>query len=167
MTDIIIDTNIPAELLSQYYGDEIQREGSFISKGFLNEQLVRRMNRIIKWVFSDDDEFPPGYVVCSTLAFVEIARKFDEISVNRFTIQQMAAFIEQPPEWFIISSIDGSLFKYLNYLPGGVILNGQEAPIEWADAIHMATALSRDEPWLLAVTDSRMQATMIFEGKII
>lgn len=168
MTDIIIDTNILADLLAQYFGKEVQEQNNFQPKGFLNADLVNKLNKIFKWENSDENNIQPGVVVCSTLAFVEIARKFDEISANRFNIQQFASFIDQPPKWFIIAPIDKNLFCYLNQLPGKVILpNGKEVSIEWADAIHMATALSRDEPWLLAVTDSKILVTKLFENKII
>ena len=167
MQDIIIDTNILADLLAQYYGDEIDKYGSFASKGFLNPALVRKLNNILRWSAGENIRYS-GVVVCSTLAFVEIARKFDEISANRFNIHQFASFIDQPPEWFIIAPVDRNLFQYLCRIPGNVFLRGvKEKSIEWADAIHMATALSRDEPWLLAITDSRIQAAVVFEGKII
>jgi hypothetical protein len=141
--------------------------GKYTHKGSFSLELVRKLNNIIKWSAGEDVTYS-GVVVCSTLAFVEIARKFDEISAKRFTMDQFASFIDQPPEWFIIAALDRNLFRDLSSLPGKVVLpNGKETPIEWADAIHMATALSRDEPWLLAVTDSKIQATVVFEGKII
>lgn len=167
MPDIIIDTNILADMISQYYGEEIGNYGKFISKGCLSPELVRKLNNIIIWSAWEDIDYS-GVVVCSTLAFVEIARNFEKISANRFTMQQFAAFIDQPPEWFIIAPVDRNLFHYLSLLPGNIFLSGgRETPIEWADAIHVATALSRDEPWLIAVTDSTIKEVAVLKGKII
>ena len=167
MPDIIIDTNILADLLAQYFGNEIRNYGKFTPKGFLNPDLVRQLNNIIKWAL-EEDIYYSGMVVSSSLAFVELARKFEEISANRFTIHQFASFIDQPPEWFVIAPVDKYLFHHLSRIPGNVFLpSGKVKPIEWADAIHMATALSRDEPRLLAITDAIMKEVVIFEGRII
>jgi hypothetical protein len=168
MVDIILDTNVLADLLAQYYEDEVRYGGVFESKGFLNPELVRKLNKIIGWYTATDDGLYPGLVTASSFAFVEIARKFDEIAEDRFTLDQFAEFIDQPPEWFIVSAVDTNLFFYLCKLPGQVRTpNNKVLPIEWADAIHMATATSRDEPWLLAATDSRIQAAVALRGRII
>jgi len=168
MTDIILDTNVLADLLAQYYGDEVRYGEVFESRGFLNPQLVRKLNKIIGWYKGTDDSSCPGLVVASSFAFVEIARKFDKIAGARFNLYQFAEFIDQPPEWFIISAVDTNLFFHLSKLPGQVQThNNKFLPIEWADAIHMATATSRDKPWLLASTDSRIQAAVALRGRII
>jgi hypothetical protein len=99
---------------------------------------------------------------------VEIARQFDLIVDGRFTIEQFAAFIEQSPDWFVISTLDTTLFPHLSKIPPEVKLaNDTVKPIEWIDAVHVATAMSRDEPWLLAVTDSRIKEINFLKDKII
>ncbi len=168
MTDIVFDTNVLAELLVQYYGDNVRDKGCFESKGFLNKDLVREMNRTVRRHAENDGSSYPGLLMASSFAFVEIARKFDEIAGGRFTTEQFAAFIEQPPEWFFIADVDASLFPHLNRLPREISLpNGNIKPLEWADAIHAATALSRDDPWLLAATDPSIKQVAVLKDRII
>lgn len=168
MADIVLDTNILTDLLAQYYEGRVREKGYFESKGKLNKDLARRLNRILEWYVGDDDSPYPGLIVASSIAFVEIARKFNEIADGRFTITQFAAFIEQPPEWFIIAAIDSALFPHLSSLPREILLSdGRAKPIEWADAIHIATAMSRDQPCLLATTDTSIKEVRFLKDKII
>jgi hypothetical protein len=168
MVDIVLDTDILADLLTQYYENDLQFNGYFESKERLNQNLVRKLNTILRWYYEEDDGSYPGLIVASSLAFVEIARKFDEIINQRITLEQFAVFIEQPPEWFLISAVDNTLLPYLCNLPREISLpNGDVKPIEWADAIHIATAMSRDEPWLLAVTDASIKAVEILKDKVV
>ncbi len=169
MADVILDTNILVDLLAQYYGTEFLNSTLFKSAGLLNEEIVREINRVIRWHNEPDSvQYPGGLIIASSFAFVEIARKFDDISKDWFTLHQFAAFINQPPEWFFISAVDRILFHHLSELPAEVTLtSGRTQPLEWPDAIHVATALSRDEPWFLAVTDSRIKAIAILRDKII
>lgn len=167
MADIILDTNILSDMLSQYY-EQVRDGGSFKVRGYLNSNLVRELNKIVMWHTAIYDGSYPGMVTASSFAFVEIARKFEEIAEGRFSLNQFAAFIDEPPEWFFISAVDKTLFLHLNELPAQIqSLEGKLMPIEWPDAIHMATAISRDEPWLLAITDGRMRAAHILRGKTI
>ena len=55
-------------------------------------------------------------VIASSFAFIEIGRKFDIISDGKYTIEKFRAFIESPPEWFQIASVDESLFIYYSQL---------------------------------------------------
>lgn len=169
MADIVLDTNILADVLAQYYESGFRERGYFEQKGWLlDKDLVRSLNRIVKWHLQDDDSPYPGLIVASTFAFVEIARKFDEIASGRFTITQFAAFIDQRPEWFLISAVDSALFPHLCNLPREIELpSGDAKPIEWTDAIHIATAMSRDEPWFLATTDARIREIELLKNKII
>lgn len=168
MADIILDTNILADLLAQYYKDNVHERGYFKVKGRLHKNLVREINRILKWHMVGYSSSYPGLVVASSFAFVEIARKFDEISARHFTVEQFAAFIDQTPEWFVIAAVDSALFPFLSSLPREISLpNGDIKPIEWADAIHIATAVSRDEPWLLASSDTSIREVKLLKNKII
>jgi hypothetical protein len=168
MTDIILDTNILADLLAQFYGNDFRINGYFKVEGHLNKDLTKRLNKIIKWhIFNQEDDFP-GLIVASSAAFVEIARQFELIANGRFSIVQLAAFIDQSPEWFSISGLDINLFYHLNRIPAQIKLqNGAIKPIEWIDAVHVATAMSRDEPWLLAVTDRRIREIGFLRNKVI
>jgi len=172
MADIVIDTNILADLLAQYYEDNVRDEGRFEDKGSLNKDLVRALNTILKWHLQanieDESSSFPGLVVASSLAFVEIARQFDEIANRCFTVEQFAAFIDQPPEWFFISPVDSAIFPHLCNLPREIELpNGSIRSIEWADAIHIATAMSRGEGCLLAITDWTMKEVDVVRERII
>jgi len=168
MADIILDTMILADLLAQYYENNVLERGYFEVKGKLHKDLTQKINRILNWHLGDDDSKYPGIIVASSFAFVEIARQFDNISNRRFKIEQFAAFIDQPPGWFVIASVDSALFPSLGSLPREISLpNGDIKPIEWADAIHIATAVSRDEPWLLASTDTSIKEVRFLKNKVI
>jgi len=171
MADIILDTNILADLLAQYYDSAFSKRGLFDNYRTLNKDLVREINKIVAWHtendWGDDLLDPTGLVIASTFAFVEIARKFQEIAEDRFTLDQFAAFIDQPPEWFFISSVDAILLPYLTHLPAEVKLsNGGTKPMELADAIHLATAMSRDE-YLIAATDERMRQVSFLSERFV
>lgn len=168
MGDIILDTNILSEMLTQFFRNRIGANNiEFSEHGTFKVQTAEALNRIVKWHNSCVDSDFPGYIIASSLGFVEIARKFKEISSAEYTVEQFAAFIEQPPEWFLIASVDANLFSFLNAIPPYVTVGDRIKPVEWADAIHVATAFSRDEGWLLAATDARIRAIPSLENKII
>jgi len=164
MVDIILDTNYLAELITQYYQTNHLENDYFRESSLFQDSLIRELNNIVR---NYNNGFLTGLIIASSYAFVEIARKFDGIVKDRFTIEKFAAFIEQPPSWFFISSVDYSLFQPLLDIPGYVVLNGEIKPIEWADALHIATALSRDKPWLLAISDRRMKEIKIIKDFLI
>jgi hypothetical protein len=167
MTDIVVDTNILSEILIQYFRNDAKRTGYIAPYGNLSRNITRALNRIIKYHSEDifDDEFSPGLVIASTFAFVEIARKFNELSLGEYSISQFAAFIESPPEWFRISPLDTDLLPFLYQLPINVRGN-DGAPLELADAVHVATALSREEFWMIA-TDKTIVALEILRDKLL
>lgn len=168
MADIVLDTNILVDVLAQYYEESFRERSYFKTTKWLSRDLVRRLNRILDWHLGNDDSPYPGLIVASSFAFVEIARQFEAIATGRFTVAQFAAFINQPPEWFFIAAVDSTLLPYLCGLPREIsLLSGDVKPIEWTDAIHIATALSRDEPRLLAVTDARIREVELLQGMII
>ena len=163
MKDIALDTNILADFLAQYIGDFDEHKRFYPENNTMNSERVRVINNIIK-----NYEIEPGtFVVASTFAFVEISRKWDIIVNKRFKVEQFSAFVDQPPEWFLISPVDASLFSELLEIPASVKMPaGNLKPIEWADAIHLATAMSR-ENCLLAATDRRIKQVEIFRENII
>jgi len=167
MQDIVLDTNILSEFLVQYFLHR-QRNGHFTADqvkitDFLNHRVVMGIRGIIK----SYDYMRSHLVVASTFAFLEIARKFESVSGNRYSIEQFSGFIDQPPEWFLVAPLDTSLFLDLLRIPPYVTTAGGKLKnIEWADAIHLATALSRDD-CLLATTDSRLKQLTGFQNIII
>ena len=167
MADLVFDTSVLSDLLVQYFEFDVIRRGYFVPRGNLSNELVKHINRIIKY-HSDtifDDEISPGLVVASVLAFVEIARKFDVLSCGKYSIAKFAAFIESPPDWFKISPLDMDILSYLNEIP--IIVRGDGGgSLELADAVHVATALSR-EKFYVVTTDARIRALELLNNKII
>ncbi|MCU0289576.1 MAG: hypothetical protein MUF15_24675 [Acidobacteria bacterium] len=169
MHDIALDTNILSEFLAQYFQ---QKNGHFSANhvqitDLLNHEVVKEIRSIIKSYDDMVDDISSHRVVASSFAFLEIARKFAEVSRGRFTLEQFYGFIDQPPEWFLVAPLDGTLFLELLKIPSYVAMpGGQLKNIEWADAIHLATALSR-ESCLLATTDARLKQLTDFQNHII
>jgi len=163
MKDIVLDTNILADFLAQYFGNFEEHKRFYPAKNTMNSKRVRVINKIIKYYEIEQRNF----VVASTFAFVEISRKWDIIVNKRFKLEKFSAFVEQPPEWFLVSPVESSLFSELLEIPASVKMPaGNFKPIEWADAIHLATAMSR-ENCLLATTDSSIKQVEIFKENII
>ncbi len=159
MADIILDTNVLADLLAQYYELPFLEKGVFRSYKTLNSKLVKEINKTIS--------LHTGLIIASTFAFVEIARQFQKVSQDRFTVDQFAAFIDQPPDWFFISSVDVAILPHLAHLPSEIRLpNGKVEAMELADAIHLATAMSRDN-CLIAATDGRMLQVTFLKSSFI
>ncbi len=172
MFDIVLDSNVLADFLMQYFGPARYGQANFVAQDSISKELSRRVNQIIHWHRweSDDENIMqhPGLIFASTLAFVEIARQWTIIVKHRFTITQFAAFIEQPPDWFVIAPIDEHLIEAFSYLPIEILTpSGKIKPIEWTDAIHIATALSRGGQCLLATTDRRIEKIESLHDRIV
>jgi len=156
MSDIVLDTNVLADFIASYYKFEINVSGSFEEYKTISRFFAEKLN-LINSNYKNYGVLQDGVIIASTFAFVEIARQFEKIANKRFSIIQFRAFIESPPDWFIIYSLNEELFAYLNLLPSYVVMpGGNSLTLEWADTIHVATALSRDEICLLATTDGRL-----------
>lgn len=167
MADLVFDTSVLAGLLQQYFEADVLRRGFFVPDDKLSVNLVRQLNRIIKY-HSDtlyDHDSSPGLVIASVLAFIEVARKFDVLSGGKYSIAQFAAFIASPPDWFRISPLDDDILSYLNELP--IIIREKDGePLELADAVHVATALSR-EKFYVVTTDKRIKSLGILNNNVI
>lgn len=172
MPDIVLDTNILADFLAQYFGIAERGRMEFIAQDTLNAPLTQRINQIVRWHQLDfpneDVGYYPGRIIASTLAFVEMARKWTSIVRNRFEVIQLAAYVAQPPEWFVIEPIDENLLDMLCDVPASILAsNGCEESIEWTDAVHVATALARGEDCVIAVTDRRIQRISLLRSRLI
>lgn len=164
--DVVLDTNLLSDLISSYYRFDIRKSGEFQSHNNINEKFCGKLNLILN-NYRNNLTLEDGVIVASSFAFIEIARQFERISNGEYTAIQFKAFIDSPPEWFIIAPINNDLFIYLNELPNSVEMpGGQILTIEWADAIHIATALSRDN-CNVATTDGRLVAIPIIKEKLI
>jgi len=86
----------------------------------------------------------------------------------RFSIEQFKAFIDQPPEWLVIEFVSKDLLIFLCELPAEIqISNGSIKPLEWADAIYVATAMNRGKNSLRAATDQSIKAIPIMNERTI
>lgn len=172
MADLVLDTNILADIIAQYYQNKTLVDHGFVRNGWLSDDITHNINKILKphvttYLF-DEEPHTQGYIVASSMGFVEIARKFNVISQHRFTVAQMAALISQPPDWLLIESVSKDLLEFLCILPTEVQLkHGGMAPLEWADAIHVATALSRGDNCMIATTDRTIQEIKIMSGRVL
>src|SRR4051812_24658845 len=98
MPDIVLDTDAMADFLAQYFGPAERGRKSFQESDWLSAQAAREINRI------RDQMNATGalhhLVIASCFAFVEIVRKWDELTKQRFEPWQLKAFLQQPPPWF-------------------------------------------------------------------
>jgi hypothetical protein len=154
----VLDTGPLADFLGQYFGPARRGHAPFRRGDSLSEAAARAINTILRAYYADEPS--PDLVIASTLAFVEIARKWDQLAGGRFAPYQLKAFLAGPPPWFIVDPVDEDLVEFFLRLPADVLMeDGRPASIEWTDAVHAATALSRDTPprhCLIAVEDRRM-----------
>lgn len=150
MTDLVLDVGALADVLTQLLAAGRQDTVRFRQDRFIPNNVADLLNRNVR----SGGQY---LVVASALAFVELAHKWGEIVNNRFHPRQLAAFLADPPDWFVVASIDRTLIPSLCAMPAEVVMpNGRPEPIEWTDAIHAATALSREQATLVT-TDSRLR----------
>jgi predicted nucleic acid-binding protein len=158
MLDLVMDTGPLADLLGQYFQAEDRDTLHFTESSYLSTDTVREINLI---VHGDGRHL----IAASTMAFVELARKWDEIVTERFAPRQLAAFLEDPPDWFSIEPVDEDLVPTLIQVPPEVMMpDGTAKPLEWPDAIHIATTLGRQEAKL--ITSDRRMLRMIAERTV-
>lgn len=166
--DIVLDSDYLAEFLAQYFdvGLANRGQGTFHPKGLISKELARKLNSIM----ITSQESISTLVIASALAFVEIARNWEKLAGNRFTIEQFHAFVYQPPIWFDIAPVDSDLLPSFIDVPTLVKIDSKLKPIEWTDGVHLATVLSRGEAVgsaTLATSDHRLIAILQQQGRII
>jgi hypothetical protein len=147
MADIVLDTDALADFLRQFFGPADRGHSPFTASRWLSRQTAAIINRIVA-VYNSTAPVT-SHVVASTLAFAEIVRKWRVLLGRHVSPEQLRAFLEDPPEWFLVAAVDATLLPFCCQLPGAVRMgDGSMKPVEWTDAIHAATALSRTEPHL-------------------
>jgi hypothetical protein len=168
MASIALDTGHLADFLGQFYGPAQRGSEPFRRGDCLTEEAARAINVIVR---ASNQEEPARYLVfASALAFVEIARKWDEIVAGRFQPHQLRAFVASPPPWFAVDPVDESLVEFFLQVPITVALGGHLENVEWADAIHVATALSHDTgrvKCLLGAKDRRVKQIPQLAGRCL
>lgn len=165
--DIVLDANVLSDVIAEFYRNSISTHGDFSEQYRISSDLCVMFNEILE-DHREEGISKRGKLVASNFAFIEIARKFEEISDSRFSIDEFKAFIDSPPEWFVFEDLNTSLFFELENLPSHVIVGTgtNQKPIEWADAIHAATALLRGERSILATSDSSLKSIEKFRGRV-
>jgi hypothetical protein len=174
VADVILDSNVLADFLAQYFNPaEADRgRGSFVATGPITRGLASRLNRILTTERGGWEPLGPNVtrevalVVASSFAFVEIVRNWDSMVQDRFTVEMFHAFICQPPEWFDIAPVDEDLLPSLERVPRSVADHSRLVPIELPDALHVATTVSRGERALLATTDQRLRSMGLLAGRL-
>jgi len=141
MIDIVLDSDYLAEFFIQYFDPDIANHGrgQFHASEVFSKDLARRLNDIV----TTASEGISKLVIASTFALIEIARKWDVMVANRFSVQQLHAFVYQYPEWFSLAPVDEDLMPFFVDVPSNVVVDSRFVPIEWTDAIHLATVISR------------------------
>lgn len=154
--DIVLDTNVLADFLGQYFGPAERGRNEFHEGCWLSLEAARRTTQICRWY--EVDQTPTCLVVASSFAFVEIAQHWNALARDRFQPHQLAAFLRQPPGWFSVAPVDEDLVEFFCCVPSDVWMqDGSARPIEWTDAVHIATLLSRDSTCLFATVDRRLR----------
>ncbi|GAB4547152.1 MAG: hypothetical protein Kow0063_41780 [Anaerolineae bacterium] len=157
MADLVLDVGALADLLSQYFQAEDRTRPLFEPSRFLSSEIARQINRIVR----DDGRY---IVAASAMAFVELVRKWDEIVDQRFEPYQLAAFLQDPPDWFSLEPVDEDLIPLFGQVPPEVPMpDGSVQTLEWPDVIHAATALSREEADLIT-SDGRLLQVMALQA---
>lgn len=159
----MLDSGHLVELLEQYYDENRANYGygRFRSEGLFSNKFTGRLNNIIR----SREGLHLGFVIASTFTFVEISRKWEEMVGNRFTEEQFYVFVREPPTWFNIAPVDDQLTPFFLNIPN---YNSKLEPIEWTDAICMATVLSRGDDAssaTLATTDLKLKQMLIDLGR--
>ncbi len=150
VSDVVLDTGALADVLAQFFQSSDQPLPRFRQSQFISYEVARRLNHIVR----SDGRF---VVVASALAFVEIAHQWEDIIAGRLSPVQLAAFLDDPPEWFIVAPVDQDLVPlFLDVAAAVTMPRGRVEPVEWTDAVHAATALSRDNA-VLTSSDRRLE----------
>jgi hypothetical protein len=165
MADIVLDTDALADLLAQYFGHTDRGRGRFADSKWLSVAAAHEINRA-------RDRAAVGVlrdlVIASCLAFVEVVRKWDVLAQGRFHPWQLKAFLQQPPEWFSVSPVDEDLVEYFLEVPAEVLMpGGKREVVEWTDAVHVATVLSRGDTSLFHTRDHRLRQVERLVGRVI
>jgi predicted nucleic acid-binding protein len=150
MADLVLDVGTLADLLTQCFQSNDWTKPWVQPSQFISRENSRQINGIV-W------KYKPHVVVASAMAFVELARKWDEIVDGRFQPYQLAIFLQDPPDWFVVEPVD----EYLVLLLGQVPLVRE---LEWPDATHIATALSRERGSLITTDCKLKRAVELLQG---
>jgi len=151
MADLVLDAGALADLLTQCFQTDDWTKPRVAPSRFISSESSRQINRIV-WGHG------PYVVAASTMAFVELVRKCEQIVAGRFEPYQLATFLQDPPDWFVVEPVDEHLIPLFGQVP-------MIQSLEWPDAIHVATALSRQEGCLVTADRVLRQVMGLLEGR--
>ena len=162
MDDLVLDTCVLGDFLAQYMDTNRADHGhrDFVQDHNLSDEAARYINRLVA-------TYGPGLVVSSTLSFLELVRKWQEIVNDRFQRDQFWAFVRDAPDWFRIEPIDETLLPSLARVPTTVLIDGKAFGVELMDRIHVATALVRGDDARIATTDGVLQTLPMLRGRVV
>jgi len=150
VSDVVLDTGALADVLVQFIQSQVQSPPRFVQSQYISYEVARLLNRVVR----SEGRF---VVVASALAFVEMAHQWERIIADRINPVQLAAFLNDPPEWFAVAPVDQDLVPFfMDVSPAVTMPWGRVEPVEWTDAVHAATALSRDNAVLVS-SDRRLK----------
>lgn len=114
-----------------------------IAGTYLSPEMLPILNKI-----KENERF--NKVVTSAFTFVELINKFSVIFKNtEVTMQKLYALMKQPPEWLVIESLNDLTEKSYCDVPSKV----EDKNISMDDAIHIATALQRNDAIVFLTAD--------------
>lgn len=147
---IFLDAGPLADFLDQYFRSSKRLCPFFVKSSEFSDDIAQMINKIIQ-----DPQF--SRICASSFAFVELVRKWEEIVKDRFKVYQLQAFISDPPEWFLIEPLDETIVHYLCLISPEVrMADNSMKPLEWTDAIHAATKMTRENS-ILVTSDERLR----------
>lgn len=141
-----MDTCVLGDILKQY--DGFNSSKALVGSKFLTPSIKNKLNIAIE---SDGDY---GMIFTSSFSFVELINKFAEIfRESTFSIDKLNAFLKQPPGWITIEDMGEELTNWLHLVP---LMTPKGEPISGDDAIHLATAMSRQDEIIFCTSDLRL-----------
>lgn len=110
---------------------------------FLSTEMLPVLNKI-----KEDERF--SKVITSAFTFVELINKFSCIFKDTgISLQKLYALMRQPPEWLIIEPLNE--LTEISYCDVPTKVENENVSMD--DAIHIATALQRNDTIVFLTTD--------------
>ena len=145
-SNFYVDTCVLGDILKQY--DGLNSSKALVGSKFLKPSIKKILNIAIE---SDGDY---GMIFTSSFSFVELINKFTEIfKESSFSIDKLNAFLKQPPGWITIEDMGEELTNWLRLVP---LMTTEGEAISGDDAIHIATAMSRQDEIIFCTSDLRL-----------
>ena len=141
-----MDTCVLGDILKQY--DGFNSSKALERSTFLKPSIKKNLNIAIE----SDGDF--GMIFTSSFSFIELLNKFTVIfKESSFSIGKLYAFLKQPPGWITIEEIGEGLTNWFHLVP---LTTPNGETISGDDAIHIATAMSRNEEIIFCTSDLRL-----------